>query len=281
MVGPKVTRDVETELNYWIRPLPNNYMEVDFTTGDEAQKVKDILAAWKPYPVKIHDIRGRESECSLYRNGFEYVHHEVPGLSEAASEEEIKKLLVPVTEQLVKDRLGATIVRTHATRIRSKATDTNLNNDNQSPAFDTHSDLTPPGGIHFLEWKFPDHETLLATHRVFSINVWRPLKTITRNPLAVLDWPSCNFERDWVSRKYTFGVDWWTIIGAIKFHEEHKWYYMSHQTSSDVLLFTQFDTENMEEGGRCVAHTSFVDPEYVDGPARESIEIKMFAFVPK
>ncbi|KAF2764963.1 hypothetical protein EJ03DRAFT_369989 [Teratosphaeria nubilosa] len=280
-VEPKVTRDVDTELNYWARPVPGNALEVDFTTGDGQQKAKDIAEASKLYPVKIHDIRGRESECSLYRNGFEYVHQEVPGLSNATSEEEIKKLLVPATEQLVKDRLGATIVKTHQTRIRSKATDPNPLNENKSPAFDAHSDLTPSSGMHFLEGKFPDYETLLAKHRVFSINVWRPLKPIKRNPLAVLDWPSCNFERDWILPKYIFGKDWWTVLGAVKFHEEHKWYYLSNQTPSEVLLFTQFDSEDMEEGGQCVAHSSFVDPEYVDGPARESIEIKMFVFVPK
>lgn len=30
-----------------------------------------------------------------------------------------------------------------------------------------------------------------------------------------------------------------------------------------------------------VAHSAFVDPEFPDGQARESIEIKMFAFVPE
>jgi hypothetical protein len=50
----------------------------------------------------IHDIRGDESTFTLDQNGFQYVHHDVPELDDWSDEEKIKEILIPKTEELVR-----------------------------------------------------------------------------------------------------------------------------------------------------------------------------------
>ena len=114
--------------------------------------------------------------------------------------------------------------------------------------------------------------------RVYVVNVWRPLKTVTRDPLAVCDWKSVDPARDWMAHRFNYSHGW-NELGAVKHHKDHQWHYLSHQTPSEPLVFIQFDSGLAEAGGMTTAHSAFVDPKYADGAARESIEIKMFVFV--
>jgi hypothetical protein len=41
------------------------------------------------------------------------------------------------------------------------------------------------------------------------------------------------------------------------------------------------DSKATDQGGYTLAHSAFVDLEYVDADPRESIEIKLFAFLPE
>lgn len=116
--------------------------------------------------------------------------------------------------------------------------------------------------------------------RVLAINVWRPLKTITKDPLAVCDWTSVNPKSDWIANRLVFPHGWHEL-GKVAHSEKHKWYYLNRQKPNEPLVFKQFDSDEVEKGCYTLAHSAFVDPDYVDDNARESIEIKMFAFIPK
>jgi hypothetical protein len=84
--------------------------------------------------------------------------------------------------------------------------------------------------------------------------------------------------RDWIAHRFIFSHGW-NELGAVKYHEEHQWYYLSHQTPTEPLVFIQFDSGLAQAGGMTTAHSAFVDPNYTNEAARESIEIKMFVFV--
>lgn len=71
----------------------------------------------------------------------------------------------------------------------------------------------------------------------------------------------------------------WNELGRYAFSPSQRWYYLSGQQPNEPLIFTQFDSSKVDEGGFTVPHSAFVDPEYSDSAARESLEIKMFAFV--
>lgn len=174
--------------------------------------------------------------------------------------------------------LGAHKTIVFTSRIRNVSEDTNKRADNRAPALSVHSDFTTEGAQKTLETTVPDAEERerLSRGRVVFINVWRPLKTIKRDPLAVCDWASVTPETDMVPLRFTFPHGW-SELAKWRGSDAHQWYYLSSQTPEEPLLFIQWDSHAKK--GQNVAHSAFVDAEYADGPARESIEIKMVAFI--
>ncbi|GIJ86473.1 hypothetical protein Asppvi_005362 [Aspergillus pseudoviridinutans] len=62
-----------------------------------------------------------------------------------------------------------------------------------------HSNFTVAGAVHNLESVIKDaaeRERLLNDGRVLIINVWRPLKTVKRDPLAASDWNTLDWWQD-------------------------------------------------------------------------------------
>lgn len=79
----------------------------DFSLPETQERYASEVAKGQRLPLDIENIRGRESEFTLWRNGFQYVHHEPPPelRGEAVAqmtEDEVAKILVPPTEELVK-----------------------------------------------------------------------------------------------------------------------------------------------------------------------------------
>ncbi|KAJ4411334.1 hypothetical protein N0V82_009023 [Gnomoniopsis sp. IMI 355080] len=270
------SRPVEASLTYFNGKDPNYTIDFTYPGGEERHSAfeKNI----ESFPVKIQDARGIESQFSLQENGFVYAKQKIDGLEDCKTEEEIQALVVPATEQLVKEVLGAHKTIVFTSRIRNVAEDTAKRADNRAPALSVHSDFSPAGARQMLPRTIPDAEERerLARGRMVLINVWRPLKTIKRDPLAVCDWASVKPETDMVPLRFVV-PDSWSELAKWRSSEAHKWYYMSAQTPEEPLLFMQWDSE--DSTGKNVAHTAFVDGEYADGPARESIEIKMAAFI--
>ena len=180
-------------------------------------------------------------------------------------------------------RTGATKVVSFTHRVRSKITDSNKREENKSPALAVHTDFSPEGAWNHLPNVIKDERERsgLLKGRVMITNVWRPLKTITRDPLAVVDWNTVDPQKNFTRQHFKFEKHWHEL-GQLTYNDEHKWYYLNQQEPSEPLVFKQFDSDApADKGGFTVGHSAFVDPEYADAPARESMEIKMFAFVPR
>jgi hypothetical protein len=149
--------------------------------------------------------------------------------------------------------------------------------DSQAPANDIHADLAPDSIRYRLEQTFKDDEKVnkILSGRLQAINVWRPLKTIRKDPLTVCDYQSID-QADFINNRVVMKDDWFGM-SKLMFSEKHRWCYLEGQTNEEPLVFLQYD--NKAEGGAFnVPHSAFVDKRYVDFPARESIEIKMWAF---
>lgn len=175
--------------------------------------------------------------------------------------------------------LGAHKTVVFASRIRNLATDTNQRADNRAPAFSIHSDFTPAGATQMLTTTLAAQVPDAAAERgrpVF-VNVWRPLKPIQRDPLAVCDWASVDAAADRVPLRFTFPSGW-SELAKWRRRDGHRWVYLSGQTPEEPLVFVQWDSA-AGPGGKTVAHSAFEDAEFADAEARESIEIKMVAFV--
>jgi hypothetical protein len=149
---------------------------------------------------------------------------------------------------------------------------------NRAPAHSVHSDFTVAGALRHFELIVPDAEERqrLLEGQVQIINVWRPLKTVERDPLAVCDWKSLDWRQDRIAHLLVLPTGE-NELGKYVFNPGQKWYYMGGQRPQEPLIFRQFDSRE-GQGGMTLPHTAFVDPLSKDGPARESIEIKMFAF---
>jgi hypothetical protein len=179
---------------------------------------------------------------------------------------------------LTKPRTGANRVKTTLARVRCFApgTDPRKGADSQEPALSVHSDMTERSGPINLTKAYPDAKDELLRGRVQAINVWRPLKTIQRDPLTVIDARSIDVDEDVLEMELKFpGAS--SILGKMKHNDKHKWYYMHLQQTDEPLVFIQWDSRG-ERGGKIVPHTAFVDPRYADCEARASIEIKMWVF---
>jgi hypothetical protein len=136
------------------------------------------------------------------------------------------------------------------------------------------------GAEHHLETIIKDPVELAEIKKghVYIINVWRPLKVVTKDPLAVCDWASVDPKEDWIANRFVHS-NGWNELGKVAHSNQHKWLYMSEQQPSEPLIFKQFDSK--ADYRVTLAHSAFVDPEFVDDESRESIEIKMFVFGPE
>lgn len=182
---------------------------------------------------------------------------------------------------IIWSRTGATRTVTFAHRVRCLSVDEALLANNRAPAHSVHSDFTPSGALHNLESVIPDSEERaeLLKRRVLVINVWRPLKVVQRDPLAICDWATVNWRKDRIANRMVLPHGWHEL-GKYTFHEDQRWYYLRQQQPQEALIFTQFDSESerIGGGGMTLPHTAFVVPGTEKFPARESIEVKMFAF---
>lgn len=124
----------------------------------------------------------------------------------------------------------------------------------------------------------------MLSRRHAIINMWRPLKTVRRDPLGVCDArtvPQEDFHL-FTYNKATFETTkkdgrkgaqvWFTKAG--KKDVEHKWYYLHGQTPEEVLFFKIFDSTKEEGIAKTVSHSSFEVEGMEDKPVRESIELR-------
>ncbi|CAI7607177.1 unnamed protein product [Penicillium glandicola] len=275
-----IPKHVDTDLCFWRHPDVDNIVEVDFTKGNPEDNVKKMQELDETHKVQVQDIRGQESSYTLDTNGFVYRSHEIPELDQISDEEHVDNTIILKTEELVREVTGATKIITFTHRVRSLASDASLLANNRAPAHNVHSDFTSTSALRHLETLVPDEQerNRLLAGRVLIINVWRPLKTIQRDPLAVCDWSSINMQDEGILARLVMPSGWHEL-GRYAFSPKQRWCYLGGQQPNEPLIFTQFDSSKVDEGGLTVPHSAFVDPEYSDSAARESLEIKMFAFV--
>jgi hypothetical protein len=104
--------------------------------------------------------------------------------------------------------------------------------------------------------------------------MWRPIKPVRKDPLALADARSVS-EADLVEASIIYPhkvARSWTV----KPNPAHRWYYKRGQAPDEVTLIKCFDSDG---GGvaRRTPHCAFEDPSVPDGAkeeARESIEVR-------
>lgn len=181
-----------------------------------------------------------------------------------------------MTVSLIENRTGADRIFIFDHTIRRRGTGTPDAPAVRGPVQQVHIDQSYKASLSRVPHHLPDEADELVKGRVQIINVWRPIKTIERDPLAVAEADSVQ-ESDLVVR----GLIYPTRNGetySVKYNKSHKWHYRSGLTPEQVLLIKCFDSKT-DGRARRVPHTAFVDPSSPsDAPTRESIEVRALVF---
>ncbi|RYP40356.1 hypothetical protein DL767_001768 [Monosporascus sp. MG133] len=265
--------DVDTVLNYHKPNEDGSPPQPTYVDRPETyERPVDV------HPVHITDITGKESDYTLDKNGFQVVPHTAQE-KDFLDDDQVRAAYYPETEQLLKDVTGASkiFIFDHTIRRQSADPTAGRDADKRGPVQRVHIDQTYSAALSRVPHHLPAEEAAeLLKGRVQIINVWRPIKQVLRDPLAVAEAHSVS-EDDLVP----VGLIYPNRRGAtfaVKYNPSHRWFYKYGLSPNEVLLIKCFDTKT-DGRARRVPHTAFVDPSAgPEVPARESIEVRALVF---
>jgi len=262
--------DVATELYYYKDPGDGSLPAPSYVG-----KPQTYLRPHETQNVIVHDIAGDEEKYTLDSHGFQFVQHESKE-KDFNDDEKIKAEYYPETEQLLKDALGASRVLIFDHTIRRAPSDVrDIAGQLRGPAHRVHIDQTYRASEQRVKHHLPDEAEELLQKRFQIINVWRPIKTITKDPLALAAANSVS-ENDLVPAALIY-PDRQGETFTVKPNPNHQWFFKYKQTPAEPLFIKCFDSL-VDGRARRVPHTAFVNEEFLDEPPRESIEVRTLVF---
>jgi len=261
--------DVATELYYYDDPNDGTPPAPSYVGQPQTYERPHVAQ-----PVVVHDIAGEEEKYTLDSHGFQiYKHHSTE--KDFLDDEKIKAEYYPETEQLLKDATGAVKVFIFDHTIRRQPNDVRQGVQLRGPVRRVHIDQSYTASEQRVTHHLPEQAEELLSKRFQIINVWRPIKTILKDPLAVADAHSVE-ETDLVGAALIY-PDRKGETFAVKPNPKHQWYYKYAQQPHEVTLIKCFDSLN-DGRARRIPHTAFTNPEEEDKPYRESIEVRALVF---
>lgn len=239
--------------------------------------------------MHIHDVRIGDKTFKLDTHGFQFVtlqpRERVTG---ADDEETIRREYYPELEGLAKNLTGATTayVFNHVVRAHSSPSEKGILDSRgrwqDIPSGHPHVDYAgDPDSLRGTRAELnlpPKISSLFDTSSRFAfLGIWRPLKTVRKDPLAVCD-ATTVLDSDYQVRLREFSRTGIKSANYVLSHrEQHAWYYMSEMQPHEIIVFKGYDTKQDEAGWRC-PHTAFVLPESEEQLPRESIEARVLCF---
>ncbi|KAH6640337.1 hypothetical protein F5144DRAFT_560035 [Chaetomium tenue] len=142
------------------------------------------------------------------------------------------------------------------------------------PAALPHFDFTTHGSFLRMALMYPGEPEVYQDRDFDLINIWKVLAGPNNDwPLAVCDAQSVDFTTDYVANdvinEITVGEN-----GLMHYSSKHKWYFLKDQEVDDLILFRNSNSL----GKRAIAFHAAFDPKLVDGPPRQSIEMRFAGF---
>jgi hypothetical protein len=144
-----------------------------------------------------------------------------------------------------------------------------------------HIDQSYSAALSRVPFHLPEEAEHLLRGRVQLINVWRAIKTVKRDPLAVASSHSVS-DTDLVPVALIYPNRRGETL-SVRYNQGQKWYYKWHQDPEEVLLIKCFD--NRGEGvhgvdgwAKRVPHSAFEIPGTENEEGRESIEVRCLVF---
>jgi hypothetical protein len=277
------------DFHYYLPPSDSTKIPSDPSVND-----LELILGTKDQDTRrlaVHDMRGREVEFTLDKNGFCIAKHESVDKS-FSNDDIIRTKYCPELNQLLKRQFPALkqiVLLGHIVRSALRKTDFSGSTDSawnkpdrgQAPAPRVHIDFTRLGTHLVLVQALGEEEASRITRsgrRFIVLSIWRPIRTVKRDPLGVCD-ASTVEDDDLVPLKriYPDGKEGENIVvkaGAVGSECKHKWYWMSNQRSDEVLMIKVFDSEAASGRVTGTPHASFEIACSEDELPRESIEVR-------
>lgn len=260
--------DVQTSLTFYSPPddgtAPFNYVETPpegFPQRNYGEFVQEVT---------VHDIRGREQDFSVNKNGFGIVSGVASAEKEFTDDGSIKNLYYPEIEKVLLDNVaGSHRIFIFDHTVRRSGPDAR-----RAPVNRAHIDQTTKSANARVEYHMGDDAEELLKGRVRLINVWRPLNgPVVASPLAYADSASVP-DNDIVPVEHRY-PDRTGETAGVKYTPQGKWHYWSGMQNDERILLQCYDSKD----GARTPHSAFVDPRTKsDWPGRESIEVRALVF---
>jgi hypothetical protein len=228
--------------------------------------------------VCIANMRPHASELSLERNGFVLL-REPSAVANFYDPSEVQRIYYAEIEALAQQLLGAQKVLVFGEVARSDGTTTG---DGRRPAYGAHVDYGEKTVRQFAADILGREAAAPWLERRFVLmNLWRPIRTVYRTPLALCDASSVRAS-DLNDSEIRGGLNdpqrpsMWGF--NLQYSPQHRWYYAPRMEPDEILAFKLFDSDRARV--QWTGHTAFDDPGApADAPARESIEIRTISFI--
>src|SRR5690242_2995078 len=136
------------------------------------------------HTVHIEDVRPRTGELALERNGFVLL-REPSAVRDFYNTKEVRSVYYREIEELVKRLLGAEKVLMFGEVARSDSTSTK---DGKKPAYGAHVDYGDRTVRQLtIDILGSEAAEFWLRRRFVLMNLWRPIRTVYRTPLALCD----------------------------------------------------------------------------------------------
>lgn len=120
------------------------------------------------------------------------------------------------------------------------------------------------------------------------INVWRPIKPISKDPLGLCDARSARDEdlMPVTSRLPPKGSGAYASVSDgdgfelyyKRYHPDEQWYFANKMEPNEVLMIKCFDSLRDGKTARRCPHSAFTDPGTDSNDTRQSIEVRSLVF---
>ena len=234
--------------------------------------------ARSPWPIDerrlaVRDMRPIAGNLSLERNGFVLL-TEPTAVTDFYDPDEVHRVYYPEIKKLVQRLTGAAEVLVFGEVARS---DSGSTPDGRQPSFGAHVDYGYRTVRDMIgRMMGPEAAAPWLAGRYMLMNLWRPITTVERTPLALCD-ASRVAEGDLNESEIRGGLNdpnRPSMFGFnLAYNPAHRWFYAPLMRPDEILAFKLFDSDASRI--QWTGHTAFELPAVrPDAPPRESMEIR-------
>jgi hypothetical protein len=226
--------------------------------------------------VSVENGRLLAESLSLDEHGFKFVKHDTR-VTDFFDRYQLLAIYYPEIEELIRSVSGAGRIVIFDHTLRSGDEGEREARLIREPVLSAHNDYTEWSGPQRVRDILPTEAEQLLSRRFAIIQVWRAInRPIQKNPLALAAANSVSAEDFLLSERRYPGRVGQTY--RLKYNPKHRWIYFPEMRRDEAVVFKVYDS--LKDGrARFTPHTSFEDPDTPpDASARQSIEVRAFAF---